>query len=373
MAVRILVAILVLALAAGSLIYSFSGRAKDMSAASAQMVNEPEAGADAGKGKPQFALPGAGAQDAKPVSIDFNSIPEVIAEINGIPVKKDLMVRALKGLEQTVKMTGRPLTQDRLDKIKSSILENIISAEILSGQAAKEGITVDDAALNEHLAMMKKRFPDEAAFKKVMESQGLNDEELKKELAINLRIRSLLDKNVIAKITVSEDETRKYYDTHQMEFERREQVQASHILAKVEKSGGAAKTTESRERARGKIEAIAKKLSAGADFAELAKKESEDPGSARAGGDLGFFQRGQMVPEFEKAAFDLAPGKISGIIESPFGFHIIKGGEKKPASKIPFAEAKSSIESRIKNEQANVKVTGYVNGLKQQAKIKKML
>ncbi|MBI5813990.1 MAG: peptidylprolyl isomerase [Nitrospinae bacterium] len=372
MAIRILVAVLVLALAAGSLIYSFSGRAAETGASSAQMVKSPEASDD--KGKPQFALPGAGkGPDVKSVAIDFNSIPEVIAEVNGAPVKKDLLVRALKGLEQTVKMTSQPLTQERLDKIKVSILDNIISAEILSAQAAKEGVTVDDAAVNEHLTMMKKRFPDEATFKKVMESQGLTDEELKKELALNLRIRTLIEKNVISKITITEGDLRKYFDTHQLEFERPEQVRASHILAKFEKSGDDAKIKESKEKARKKIEAIAKKLSEGSDFAELAKKESDDPGSARNGGDLGLFRRGQMVPEFEKAAFDLAPGKISGIVESPFGFHIIKGGEKKPASKATFAEAKSSIEMKLKNEQANSKVAEYVNGLKQQAKIKKML
>ena len=126
----------------------------------------------------------------------------------------------------------------------------------------------------------------------------------------------------------TQDAIMQYYEEHKADFPSPEQVKASHILIKTEEDA----TAEAVENARQEAESILKQAQAeGADFADLAKKHSQDEGSASRGGDLGFFQKGQMVPEFEEASFALAPGEIGGPVKTQFGFHIIKVEEKKEA------------------------------------------
>jgi len=164
--------------------------------------------------------------------------------------------------------------------------------------------------------------------------------------------------NVLAGITYSElnketkvdDATlRKYYDEHKAEYE---EGRTRHILIRMQGSPvplkpGQKDLTEAEALA--KTEDLEKQLKAGADFAALATKESDDTGSGNNGGDLGTFHRGQMVPEFDTAAFALEPGKMSGPVKSQFGYHIIKLESKSTKS---FDDVKADLEKKLKPEQA---------------------
>ena len=133
------------------------------------------------------------------------------------------------------------------------------------------------------------------------------------------------------------------YRANSKKYEQPEQVRASHILIRTAEPD-----------AKAKAEAILKELRNGADFSKLAKDKSQDPGSAAKGGDLGFFGRGRMIKPFEDTAFGMAKaGDISEVIESPFGFHIIRLDEKKPAGLQPFAEVKDALLRQAQNEILN--------------------
>jgi peptidyl-prolyl cis-trans isomerase C len=133
------------------------------------------------------------------------------------------------------------------------------------------------------------------------------------------------------------------YKANSKKYEQPEQVRASHILIRTAEPD-----------AKAKAEAILKELRNGADFSKLAKEKSQDPGSAAKGGDLGFFARGRMIKPFEDTAFGMAKaGDISEVIESPFGFHIIRLDEKKPAGLQPFAEVKDALLRQAQNEILN--------------------
>jgi peptidyl-prolyl cis-trans isomerase C len=133
------------------------------------------------------------------------------------------------------------------------------------------------------------------------------------------------------------------YKANAKKYEQPEQVRASHILIRTAEPD-----------AKAKAEAILKELRGGADFAQVAKAKSQDPGSAVKGGDLGFFARGRMIKPFEDTAFGMAKaGDISEVIESPFGFHIIRLDEKKPAGLQPFAEVKDTLLRQAQNEILN--------------------
>jgi len=142
-------------------------------------------------------------------------------------------------------------------------------------------------------------------------------------------------------------------------------VRASHILIQVPKDADAA----TKAKAKAKAQDVLKQARAGKDFAQLAKDNSQDPGSAPSGGDLGFFGRGQMVPQFDAAAFTQKPGVVGDIVESDFGFHIIKVVEKLPASVVPFETAKPQIEQYLQNQAREQQTTAFVNGLKAKGKV----
>jgi peptidyl-prolyl cis-trans isomerase D len=149
-------------------------------------------------------------------------------------------------------------------------------------------------------------------------------------------------------ITVDEQSLRARYEAQKINYATPEERQASHILIQADEKA----PQEQLDAAREKAEAILARIRNGEDFAELARAESDDPGSAKQGGDLGFFGRGAMVPAFEEAAFALEAGQVSDVVQSPFGFHIIKltairGGEVEP-----FAKVKDKIRKDIQNEKA---------------------
>jgi peptidyl-prolyl cis-trans isomerase D len=166
----------------------------------------------------------------------------------------------------------------------------------------------------------------------------------------------LLDTSRIAdqlKAALKPDQIKQYYDQHQQEFATPQEVKASHILIRTAANPATGKADQKAvDEARKKAEGILAKLRAGADFAETAKKESQDPGSAAKGGDLGWFRPGSMVPEFDKAAFSQTVGKIGDLVQTQFGFHIIKVEDKHAASVKPLADVKDQIANTIVQQEA---------------------
>jgi peptidyl-prolyl cis-trans isomerase D len=150
--------------------------------------------------------------------------------------------------------------------------------------------------------------------------------------------------------TVPADELRKWYDGHLAQYQQAEQRQASHILIT------AGKDAKEREAARKKAEEVRKEVLKSPDkFAELAKKYSQDPGSSEQGGDLGSFGRGAMVKPFEDAVFKLKPGEVSDVVETEFGYHVIKVGGIKPEKTVSFEEARPGIEKELAKQRAGKK------------------
>jgi len=157
--------------------------------------------------------------------------------------------------------------------------------------------------------------------------------------------------DLAAGIDVDEATMHERYEAHKINYRTPEQRKASHILIKVAKDA----KPEAVDAAREKVEALLARIRKGEDFAKLAKEESEDPGSAKQGGDLGFFGKGVMDPAFEKATFALKKGEVSEPVRSSFGFHLIKLVDIKGGETKSFDEVKASIKKEIQNEQAEQK------------------
>lgn len=172
-----------------------------------------------------------------------------------------------------------------------------------------------------------------------------------------------------AATTVTDQDLQSYYDQHRDEFRVPEQVKVTHILIKTPlPTPGAKEDEKAIADARAKAEYVLKQVKAGGDFAKLAEKYSDDPGSAKSGGELGWIGRGRTVPEFEKAAFSLGKGQTSDLIKSSYGFHIIRVEDKQEAHLKSLAEVKNEIEEKVKQQKTAQATEAAANALLSQAR-----
>jgi len=215
-------------------------------------------------------------------------------------------------------------------KKKASLLRQIVTSMVIAEEARQEGFD---------------RRPD------VKENTEL--------LVNNMLSMEYLDKIVAAKVEVTDEALKKYYEDNRQEFKQPERVRARHILVKVERTASDSERTA----ARGRAEKLLEQAKAGGDFAALAAEHSEDAGSKRKGGEVGPFARGSMAPEFEEAAFSLKPGDVSGIVETDFGFHIIRVEERKEASFQPYDEVKDRIRRKVTIERKRQAVNDFVEAI----------
>lgn len=302
------------------------------------------------------------------VAGEKNLSKDKAAVVNGTVITQADLEREMDGARQRASRMGKPLGASQLLEIKKEAIERLIERELLYQESKKKGTKVDEAALKEQIEAMKKRFPSEAEFKNALTKMNLSEASMKAEFRRGMAIQEFVDKEFVQKTTVSDKDKKAYYDSNPNFFKQPEQVKASHILVNVDPKGDASQKAEARK----KIEEVKKKLKKGEDFAALAKEYSQCPSSAK-GGDLGFFKQGQMVKPFEEVAFALKPGKVSDIVETRFGYHVIKVVDKKPASTIPYEEVKDRLGEYLKQDKVKKEVSLYLEKVKQKAKIERFL
>jgi len=177
-------------------------------------------------------------------------------------------------------------------------------------------------------------------------------EDYKSLETVDIEFVVLSQESIEKTVSVSEAELKAYFDQNQSNLAAKEERRASHILVNAPKELNDADKAKAKEKALSILDAVKKSP---AQFADIAKKNSQDPGSAESGGDLGFFARGAMVKPFEDAAFNLKKGEISGLVQSDFGFHIIQLTDIKSASSANFAQMRASLEVELKKQLAQKK------------------
>jgi parvulin-like peptidyl-prolyl isomerase len=220
--------------------------------------------------------------------------------------------------------------------------KRLIAQEIERRRIVISPTDIDDRTEIEFERILRQNNLTEEQAAQILQRQGRTLESFKRELrqAVELHLQTeRLRDLVVGPIEPTEQELSAYLEEHREDYDTPEEVHARHILIRVPEGASEAEIAQAKKQ----IEDIKKELENGADFAELAKKYSQDPGSAPNGGDLGFFRRGQMVKEFEDAAFSLEPGQISDPVRTQFGFHLIKVEEKKPAQHPELAQIRERV------------------------------
>jgi peptidyl-prolyl cis-trans isomerase C len=291
-------------------------------------------------------------------------LDEKVAVVNGAPIFKKDFLWAATSMEQHLISSGGRIDAQERKKIKKDALDGLIQRELLYQESRKKGITVRPSEIDREYQNLLDAMPREMDMETMAKELNLTEADIKKEFGRVLSIQKLLDAESPISDTVTEKEMRRFYDSHPERFVISGPVHAGHILIKMDPSF----TGQQKQSARNRIEAIKQRLSAGEAFSELAVKYSEDA-SGEKGGDLGFFKRGQMEKPFEDAVFAMKQGQISKIIETRFGYHIIKVFEKSPETVVVFGKVKQKIEAYLKEEKINQVHGAFVQKLKDKAVI----
>jgi peptidyl-prolyl cis-trans isomerase C len=291
-----------------------------------------------------------------------------VAVVNGVNITGKDFNQALNYYLQMVAQRGQQIPESQMAEIKNAILENLIITELLFQESKQKGIQVKAEDVTERLQSIKQQVPSEAEFKKVLAENQITESDLRLQIERDMAIQQLINKEVGQKVMISDEESKTYYDTHPQSFVQPEQIRASHILIKVDADATEAQKTEARK----KITAIQQKLKKGEDFATLANNYSEDT-TSKKGGDLGYFGRGKMVEPFEEAAFSLKPNEISDIVETQYGYHLIKVVDKKPEAKLTYAEVKDRLNQYLKQQKLQSEEKLYIDNLRKNAAVEKFL
>ena len=291
-----------------------------------------------------------------------------VATVNDVVITQAQFDMEMGRVQARLSQSGRAPGQPEIAQIRQAVLDNLIARELLYQESKKKGFKASEEEVNKQLQALKARFPSEAEFQTALTNMNVSEAELRSQIGQDLAIGQFINDTFVAKITISEAEIKAYYDNNPQFFTKPEQVRASHILIKVEPQADAVQ----KDKARKTLKMVQQKLQTGEDFGALAKEFSQGPSSSN-GGDLGFFGRGQMVKPFEDKAFAMKTGEVSDIVETRFGYHLIKVTDKQPESKLAFAEVKEKSEQHLKQQKVQQEIGAYVEKLRADAKVETYL
>jgi peptidyl-prolyl cis-trans isomerase C len=308
------------------------------------------------------AAPGSPLQPppvAKPVPAE---LPAVVATVDGEKIERWELEGAVKAVEARA---GSPIPADKRDEVLRGLIDQLVAYHVLAHEARDRKLDATDAEVTARMTQIKGGFPNEQAFQDALKTQSMTLERLQQQTRMGMQINKIIEAEVASKISVQEADVDAFYKQNRPQFEQGESVHASHILIMAPQTADAAKKQE----AKAKAEQVLKDVKGGGDFAKLAKEQSQDPGSAQNGGDLGFFPKGQTDPAFEAAAFQLKPGAVSDVIETQFGFHVIKLHEHRDARTAPLAEVSGQIKEFLIGQQRDAKISEFVDQAKTKRKV----
>lgn len=320
-------------------------------------------GKDAPPKKEKAAEAAKGAEKPKAVNAEKGAGESRVATVNGVAISQTEFNKAVTRFE----LQGhaeKTANQEEMKEIKNRILQSLIDREVLLQESKKTGIKVEDSEVEAQIDNLKKRLGDDVKLSQVLEKWQFTEEQYRENIRNEMLMRKLLDQQLGTKASVSEAEVKAFYDAHPDIFRAPEEVRASHILVKVAEDA----KPEEKSKAREKIKAVQQRIKNGEDFAAVARDASDCP-SKEQGGDLNFFSRGMMVGPFEEAAFALNVGAVSDVVETQFGYHVIKVTEKRPEGTRPFDQVKGPVEQHLKAQKLSQLRGKYIEELKARAKI----
>lgn len=289
-------------------------------------------------------------------------LPDIVARVNGETITRAEFQKAVQTVEA---QNGATVPPDQRDRVYRGVLDQLVNFKLLIQESKARNLTIADAELDARMAQVQGQFPSEEAFKQALAQQQLTTEQLRNDARSEMLVTKMLQTEIEPKVSVTPAQIQDFYAKNPDRFKQGERVRASHILFRLPEQADAVAKAAVRTKATG----VLGEIRAGKDFATLAKQHSEDTGSAPAGGDLNYFQQGQMVGPFDTAVFAMKVGDVSDLVETQFGFHIIKLVDKQAERAVPLEEVRPQVQQFLENQARQEQTEAFVKTLAAKGKV----
>jgi peptidyl-prolyl cis-trans isomerase C len=300
----------------------------------------------------------------------------VVATGKGFEIKRSQLDEAFLSYNTSVAANGGSIPEDQRSVVRSNLLQHLIITRILTQKATADDKAKTRKLVEDNIAEARKSAPSPEMFDAQIKASGMTLDQVRERACEEQLCRRVLERETTNGIVIPDEAAKKFYDDNPDKFEVPEEVRVSHILISIlepaDPLNPRAQPRPLPPEKKKEKEKLAKDIKAradkGEDFGKLVKQYSEDPGSKDKGGEY-TFPRKRMVPEFEAAAFSLKTNQISDIVETQFGYHIIKGLEKFPAKHEQFSEVKVRIKDYLLQKEAEKTLPAYLNKIKADASV----
>jgi peptidyl-prolyl cis-trans isomerase C len=291
-------------------------------------------------------------------------LPDVVATVEGQDIKKEELEQALIGALSKQGIPADQLPANQKAQGYKMLLNDLITEKLVTKRAAN--IEVKDEDINAQFEQLRSRFPNPEAFQEQLTKSGQSLDKIREDIRSYLRQQNWVQEQVKDAPKASDADAEEFYSKNPEQFKKPEQVRASHILVAVPADADEAKVGEKKKAA----EAIVVRVKGGEAFDKLAAELSEDPSAKQNSGDLNFFSREQMVPEFSEAAFGMKKGDVSEPVKSQFGFHVIQVTDRKEAEVMTLDSVKPRLLAFLTQRMRDTQVEKVIKELREKAEVK---
>ncbi|HKQ99229.1 MAG TPA: peptidylprolyl isomerase [Pyrinomonadaceae bacterium] len=327
------------------------------------------------------------ASTSSPSGAGTAQLPPVVATVNDRPIQTKFYEMYLKNGRQELGLDDKTEQgRQKIEQLREGIVSELIDRTLVTQEAERLGLKIPPDKLAEAEQRTVTQFGGEQKYDVYLSEHHLTRDEYREVIKSEI-YGDLLRAELVKDLAVTDEEVKNYYDAHKSEeaFQQPERVTASHILIAArpnlisqqlqgEKNltgdALASAVREEMARRRKTAEDLRSRAAAGADFAALARRYSEDPSSREQGGSLGTFTRNSHTHAFDEAAFALKPGTVSPVVQTEYGFHVIKVTAREAARPQTLPEATPEIRRRLLAEREGAKLTAYLKELRHKARVR---
>ncbi len=290
-------------------------------------------------------------------------LPDVVAVVEGQEIKKEELEQALATV-----LAGQGIPADQLPAAQKAegykmLLNELVLEKLVSTRAS--AVAVKDEQVEARMEQIKSRFPSPEAFEEQLKKAGQTLAKLREDVTASIRQQEWVESQVKDAPQATDKEAEEFFQKNPQQFEKAEQVRASHILIALQKDAEESVVAEKKKAA----EAIIARVKAGEAFDKLAAELSEDPSAKQNSGDLNFFTKEQMVPEFSQAAFGMQKGDLSDPVRSQFGFHVIQVTDRKDGEKMTLDAVKPQLLIFLNRQKHDQEVQKLLQNVREKADV----
>ncbi len=315
------------------------------------------------------AAPEAPKRSKAAVSVEKLFPDTVVAKGKGVEIKQSQIDDAFVDYKANLAANGQTVPEEKRATVEADIVERLIFARLLMLRATEVDKVMGKDLATKTLSGSKQNAGSEEAFKRQLATTGKTLQQVTDRLAEQATCEEVLNRELKAKILVTDAQAKKYYDENGPRFEQPEALRVTHILVSIKDQATKQDLSDDEKKAKKKkAEKLLAEVKGGADFSKLAKESSDDPRAKENGGAY-TFTRGQMPPEFEAAAYSMKPDQISDLVATDYGYHIIKLHEHLPKKKVPLAEIAPKIKEALQRQELETQLPIYYQKLRKDAGI----